>query len=117
MGLNEMNRREFLRRTGLAAAAAVAQTRPVTPPEQYFGFPIGEVSCPTKYFEEASSISFRRSVSYGLGVLATTAKFALQKAGLAHYPIFSERARKLDLGYYSDQAEEPQVLQARAAAK
>src|SRR5205823_12621415 len=35
----------------------------------YFGFRIGEISCPTKYFEEASSINFRRSVTYGLGVL------------------------------------------------
>ena len=35
----------------------------------YFGFRIGEVSCPTKYFKEASSINFRRSVQYGLGVL------------------------------------------------
>src|ERR1051326_7800876 len=35
----------------------------------YFGFPIGEVSCPTKYFPAASSINFRRSVKYGLGVL------------------------------------------------
>src|ERR1039458_2875636 len=37
-----------------------------------FGFKIGEISCPTTYFEEASSISFRRSVEYGMGVLATT---------------------------------------------
>jgi hypothetical protein len=37
-----------------------------------FGFRIGEISCPTKYFEEASSINFKRSVKYGLGVLATT---------------------------------------------
>ena len=35
-----------------------------------FGFRIGEISCPTKYFEEASSINFKRSVQYGLGVLA-----------------------------------------------
>ena len=44
----------------------------------HFGFRIGEVSCPTKYFEEASSINFRRSVKYGFGVLATTLQFALQ---------------------------------------
>jgi len=82
----------------------------------YFGFQIGEVSCPTKYFDEASSINFRRSVTYGLGVLATTGKFALQKSGLAHYPIFSERARKLDANYYSAPVDEPEVLQARGAA-
>src|SRR5580693_9493496 len=37
----------------------------------YFGFRVGEISCPTKYFEEASSINFSRSVRYGLGVLDT----------------------------------------------
>ena len=45
----------------------------------HFGFRIGEVSCPTKYFEEASSINFRRSVKYGLGVLATTLQFCVAK--------------------------------------
>jgi glycosyltransferase involved in cell wall biosynthesis len=54
----------------------------------HFGFRIGEVSCPTKYFDEASSINFRRSVQYGFGVLATTMQFALQRWGLAHYRIF-----------------------------
>lgn len=62
----------------------------------YFGFHIGEVSCPTKYFEEASSINFRRSVKYGLGVLATTVQFALQKWGLIHLPRFSAKGRKLE---------------------
>ena len=42
-----------------------------------FGFRIGEISCPTRYFTEASSINFRRSVKYGLGVLATSIKFFL----------------------------------------
>jgi glycosyltransferase involved in cell wall biosynthesis len=62
----------------------------------YFGFGIGEVSCPTKYFEEASSINFRRSVKYGLGVLATALQFALQRAGLAHYRIFASDGRRLE---------------------
>ena len=48
----------------------------------HFGFRIGEVSCPTKYFEEASSINFRRSVKYGLGVMGTTLQFALQQMGI-----------------------------------
>lgn len=61
----------------------------------HFGFRIGEVSCPTKYFEEASSINFRRSVTYGLGVVSTTLQFALQKIGWGHYRIFSEQGRKL----------------------
>jgi glycosyltransferase involved in cell wall biosynthesis len=73
----------------------------------YFGYRIGEVSCPTKYFPEASSISFRRSVTYGLGVVKTTLKFVLQKLGIAHFRIFSEHGRKLDFAYYSLDA--PQV--------
>jgi glycosyltransferase involved in cell wall biosynthesis len=64
----------------------------------YFGFGIGEVSCPTKYFEEASSINFRRSVKYGFGVLATTLQFALQKMGAAHFQIFDANGRKLEPG-------------------
>ena len=66
----------------------------------YFGFRIGEVSCPTKYFEEASSINFRRSVQYGLGVLKTTLQFALQRAGISHFGIFSESGRHLERKYY-----------------
>ena len=65
----------------------------------HFGFRIGEVSCPTKYFKEASSINFRRSVKYGFGVLATTLQFALQKAGLIRLPRFSDQGRKLEAGY------------------
>jgi len=65
----------------------------------HFKFRIGEVSCPTKYFEEASSINFQRSVKYGLGVLATTLQFAFQKAGIWHYRIFSANGRRLDPGY------------------
>jgi len=62
----------------------------------HFKFRIGEVSCPTKYFAEASSINFSRSVKYGLGVVATTLKFALQRVGLGHFRIFSSRGRKLE---------------------
>ena len=61
----------------------------------YFGFRIGEISCPTKYFEEASSINFKRSVLYGIGVLATALKYFLQKIGLAKFPIFDEKGRHL----------------------
>ena len=49
----------------------------------YFGFRIGEISCPTKYFEEASSINFQRSVTYGFGVLGTALDFRLKRWGLA----------------------------------
>jgi len=62
----------------------------------YFGFKVGEVSCPTKYFKEASSINFRRSVKYGLGVMTTTLQFALQRAGLLHLALFNASGRKLD---------------------
>jgi len=64
----------------------------------HFGFRIGEVSCPTKYFDEASSINFRRSVKYGFGVLGTTMQFALQRIGLAHFPIFNPDGRRLEPG-------------------
>lgn len=66
-----------------------------------FGFRIGEISCPTSYFEEASSISFRRSVRYGLGVLKTTAGFALHKMGLVKLPLYETSGRKVTLHYYS----------------
>jgi len=61
----------------------------------YFGFRIGEISCPTKYFPEASSINFRRSVVYGLGVLKTALDFRLQKLKWKKYPIFDANGRKL----------------------
>jgi glycosyltransferase involved in cell wall biosynthesis len=63
----------------------------------FFGFRIGEVSCPTKYFAEASSINFRRSVRYGLGVLGTTAKFFLQRRRLGRFRIFDEKGKRLIL--------------------
>ena len=61
----------------------------------YFGFRIGEISCPTRYFPEASSINFTRSVTYGLGVLSTAVRFRLQKWGLKDYPIFESQGRRL----------------------
>ncbi len=61
----------------------------------YFGFRIGEISCPTKYFPEASSINFSRSVTYGLGVLTTALQFRLHKWGIKKYPIFEKRGRRL----------------------
>ena len=56
----------------------------------YFGFRIGEVSCPTKYFPEASSINFKRSVVYGLGVLNTSVQFRLTRMGLSNSPLFAD---------------------------
>lgn len=55
----------------------------------WFGYRIGELSCPTKYFDDASSINFRRSLVYGLGVLKTSILFRLQKWGMRVSPIFS----------------------------
>src|SRR5215475_11344165 len=57
----------------------------------YFGFRIGEVSCPTKYFPEASSINFRRSVKYGFGVLAVGMQYRLAKMGLMRPKMFTSR--------------------------
>src|SRR5580658_2037324 len=67
----------------------------------YFGYRIGEISCPTKYFEEASSINFSRSVKYGFGVLSTMLKSKLQKVGIARYRLFSPTGRKLISDYYT----------------
>jgi glycosyltransferase involved in cell wall biosynthesis len=60
-----------------------------------FGFRIGEISCPTKYFAEASSINFKRSVVYGAGVLRTSLQFRLHRAGLKRDPLFDKSGRKL----------------------
>ena len=54
----------------------------------YNGFDIAEVSCPTKYFEDASSINFRRSVKYGLGVIRVSWMHLLQRAGIAHFKMY-----------------------------
>jgi glycosyltransferase involved in cell wall biosynthesis len=58
----------------------------------YHGYRIGEISCPTKYFAEASSINFRRSVTYGLGVLQTSLEFRLARWRLARPAIFRDAA-------------------------
>ncbi len=54
----------------------------------YAGFEIAEITCPTKYFDDASSINFRRSSIYGIGVLKTSVSYLLQKLGLAKFRIF-----------------------------
>lgn len=53
------------------------------------GFQIGEITCPTKYFAEGSSINFRRSVKYGLGVMQTSIRYRLHRMGLRKDPLFS----------------------------
>src|SRR5438270_8304920 len=61
----------------------------------YAGFRLGEISCPTKYFPEASSINFRRSCKYGLGVLGTAVSYRLCRWGLASSRIFAPTAPRL----------------------
>lgn len=64
----------------------------------YFGFRLGEISCPTRYMDEASSISFSRSVRYGFGVLRVSVAFALARLGLAQPRIFRSDGRCLPAG-------------------
>ncbi|MFT8672390.1 MAG: glycosyltransferase family 2 protein [Acetobacter orientalis] len=54
------------------------------------GFRIGEISCPTRYFPEASSINLQRSIVYGLGCLKTSAQYRLHKWKISHFPIFKK---------------------------
>ena len=56
-----------------------------------FGSATGEISCPTRYFAEASSINFRRSVIYGLGVVATGIKFRLHRLGFLRNRLFKAK--------------------------
>lgn len=56
----------------------------------YADYDIGEITCPTKYFPEASSINFRRSCRYGWGVLRTSLQFRFQKWHLAKFRLFAE---------------------------
>lgn len=67
-----------------------------------FGFRIGEISCPTSYHDQASSINFRRSVKYGMGVLSTTMRFAACRLGIHTPALFDTTGRKIDLQYYSE---------------
>ena len=67
------------------------------------GFRVGEISCPTKYFPEASSINFRRSVTYGFGVLGTSVLYRLWRWGLVKTKMFSKRPTlTLGQGYYRE---------------
>ena len=54
----------------------------------YAGFEVAEITCPTKYFEEASSINLKRSAIYGTGVMATSVKHFLNKIGLLNSKIY-----------------------------
>lgn len=63
----------------------------------FFGYRIGEVSCPARYEPDSSSIDFRRSLIYGLGVLWTSVQFVLQRLGVARFAIFDPNGRRLAL--------------------
>ncbi len=68
----------------------------------FFGYRVGEVSCPTKYFQEASSISLTNSIRYGIGVLATSIRFRLQKMGFGRFRIFDKAAKDSAVQYYKE---------------
>jgi glycosyltransferase involved in cell wall biosynthesis len=73
-----------------------------------FKFRIGEISCPTKYMPEASSISFRRSVTYGLGVVRTSVKYRLWKMRVIRTHVFDDRPTlRLTQDYYQDEKASP----------
>ena len=85
----------------------------------YFGYRIGEISCPTRYFAEASSINFSRSVKYGFGVLATSVKFRLRKMGIVKGRLFRERGQRLLPDYYHEieKTAEPAAIQAETGGE
>lgn len=64
----------------------------------YAGFHIAEVTCPTKYFEEASSINFKRSMKYGLGVLRVSLNHRLSKLGLRTFRMYEKPQSSLTQG-------------------
>jgi len=66
----------------------------------FFGYRIGEVSCPTKYFKEASSINFKDSIIYGWGVLKTSIKFRAQRLGFTNFKIFTHKRNAVHQTYY-----------------
>ncbi len=60
-----------------------------------FGFKIGEITCPTRYIAESSSINFARSVKYGFGVLGTSLRYVAYRAGIDRYPFLRDGGRRL----------------------
>lgn len=63
----------------------------------YYGFSIGEISCPTKYFPDASSINLKRSIEYGFGVLDVSINYFLAKMSFYKSKIFRKDAKRLNL--------------------
>lgn len=74
----------------------------------YFRYRVGEISCPTRYFADASSINFPRAIEYGLGVLSTSFKYKFHKMNLFKSKLFGEGGKKLKPTYYREIAEDSQ---------
>jgi hypothetical protein len=55
------------------------------------GFEIAEITCPTKYFDEASSINFSRSMTYGFGVLNVSIRYFLARMGVVGWQLLGDR--------------------------
>jgi len=69
----------------------------------HWGFRIGEISCPTRYAAESSSINFSRSVTYGIGVVHTCVKLLAERWGVPYSPLFAKEAeRRLPIGLPAD---------------
>ena len=80
-----------------------------------YGYRVGEVSCPTKYFPEASSINFKRSCKYGIGVLITSVKCRLWKWGLYKPYIFrNSPTARLGSPYYENHTREKEIADTAA---
>ena len=73
----------------------------------YRGYRLGEISCPARYFPEASSLNFRKSAKYGLQVLVVSLKFWLQKKGLGHFRFLNPHGRTLSEDYYTEITDAP----------
>ena len=61
----------------------------------YFGYTVGELTAPSQYTKHSSSIGFKRSVIYGVGVIFTAIKFVIQKLGKTRFPIFEKEGKKI----------------------
>jgi hypothetical protein len=73
----------------------------------YLGYRLGEISCPARYFPEASSLNFWRSAKYGLQVLVLSLKFWLQKNGLGRFRMLNPGGRTLSEEYYTEITDVP----------
>jgi glycosyltransferase involved in cell wall biosynthesis len=73
----------------------------------YLGYRLGEISCPARYFPEASMLNFSSCAKYGLQVLWVTLQYWLQKKGLGRFRMLNPQGRKLVEEYYQEAKESP----------